>query len=116
MSRFQPLTAYTSVEQRYELLPFKFEPLGQREVVLSNMVGEFAILSRNKLEALVGHTLAASDPDYGTLRAKHMLREPGEQAPIELLALKTRYPSSRRPAPIVTCASFAFRFRPPQWR
>ena len=90
MSKFQPLTAYTRAEQRYELLPFKFEPLGEEEVVLSNMVGEFTIICRNKLEALVNHTLDTSDPDYGTLRAKHMLREVGEQAPLELLALKTR--------------------------
>ena len=90
MSKFQPLTAYTRAERGYELLPFRFEPLGDEEVVLSNMVGEFVILGRDKLEALVNHTLEASDPDYSKLRVKHMLREPEEQAPLELLALKTR--------------------------
>jgi His-Xaa-Ser system radical SAM maturase HxsB len=90
MSKFQPLIAYVAVDQEYELLPFKFEPLGNEEVVLSNMVGEFAILGRNKLESLINHTLAASDPDYGMLRAKHLLREKGERVPLELLALKAR--------------------------
>ena len=90
MSKFNPLIAYSRAEQGYELLPFKFEPLGEKEVVLSNMVGEFVILGRDKLEALVNHTLEASDPDYSKLRVKHMLREPEEQAPLELLALKTR--------------------------
>ncbi|TVO53068.1 His-Xaa-Ser system radical SAM maturase HxsB [Denitromonas halophila] len=90
MSKFQPISTYSDAEHGYELLPFKFEPLGEGEVVLSNIVGEFVILEREKLGALVNHTLDTSDPDYSTLRAKHMLREPGEQAPLELLALKAR--------------------------
>lgn len=90
MSRFQPLQAYSRQDGQYELLPFRFESLEGDDVVLSNMVGEFAFLDRDKLNALVAHQLSVDDPDYPTLRAKHMLREPGEQAPIELLAVKTR--------------------------
>lgn len=90
MSNFHPLSRYTNTGQEYELLPFRFEPLGDKEVILSNMVGEFAIVARDKLDALVNHTLEPSDPDYSTLRTKHMLREPGEQAPLELLAVKMR--------------------------
>ncbi|WP_028312880.1 His-Xaa-Ser system radical SAM maturase HxsB [Derxia gummosa] len=93
MSRFQPLNFYQRSPSRpsgYALLPFRFEALDDDEVVLSNMVGEFALLKRDKLRALVNHELAADDVDYARLRARHMLREPGDEAPVELLALKTR--------------------------
>lgn len=90
MSKFKPLAAYIASEHCYELLPFNFEPLSEEEVVLTNMVGEFFILNRKKLDALVRHNLSNSDPDYGKLRAKHIIREAEDLAPIELLALKTR--------------------------
>lgn len=90
MSKFQPLSAYTGQEGQYELLPFHFERLAGDDVVLSNMVGEFVFLSSQKLNDLVDHKLSPQDLDYAMLRAKHMLREPGDNAPIELLALKTR--------------------------
>lgn len=90
MSKFQPLSAYVNQDAQYELLPFRFESLGADDVVLSNMVGEFAFLTRAKLNSLVSHQLRPDDADYPTLRAKHMLREAGDEASIDLLALKTR--------------------------
>lgn len=90
MSKFHPLSTYVSQDTQYELLPFRFESLGADDVVLSNMVGEFTFLTREKLNALVGHQLPPDDVDYPTLRAKHILHEAGDKASIELLALKTR--------------------------
>lgn len=95
MSKFQGLDAYVSPFGTYELLPFQFERLDEGEVVLTNAVGEYAFLSHNKLRALVDHRLPPSDPDYATLRAKHILREPGDEAALQLLALKTRTKLSR---------------------
>lgn len=89
-SKFFPLVHYTLDAGKYELLPFRFEPYSEDEVVITNAVGEFHFLHRNKLNQLVDHQLQPSDLDYQHLRARHFLREPSDQAPIELLALKTR--------------------------
>ncbi len=89
-SKFFPLVHYTPEQGKYELLPFRFEPFSEDEVVITNAVGEFHFLTRNKLNALVDHKLHPNDPEYQHLRARHFLREQNDQAPIDLLALKTR--------------------------
>lgn len=97
MSKFAPLEAFQNKTGHYELLPFRFEPLDDDNVVLTNAVGEFAFLSRRKLEELVAHRLAVSDSDYSALRSRHFLREAEDKASVELLALKMRTKFSRLP-------------------
>lgn len=90
MSKFQPLEGYLDSSGTYHLLPFRFEPLNAEEVVLTNAVGEFTFLSHEKLDDLVGHRLKPADSDYVALRSRHFIREEGDEASLELLALKTR--------------------------
>lgn len=90
MSQFKPIEAYRSGLGSYSLLPFRFERFGEDEVILTNTVGEFAFLKRDKLDDVVAKRLPSSDPSYSELRAKHFLQEPGDAASIDLLALKTR--------------------------
>ncbi|WP_059412513.1 His-Xaa-Ser system radical SAM maturase HxsB [Cupriavidus basilensis] len=90
MSKFQPLESYLDRSGTYHLLPFRFEPLDGEEVVLTNTVGEFTFLTREKLNDLVHHRLKPSDSDYTALRSRHFIREDGDEASLELLALKTR--------------------------
>lgn len=95
MSKFHPLEYYRNNTGEYQLLPFRFEPVGADEVVITNAVGEFSYLSRQKLEDFVAHRLSPSDPDYTMLRSRHFLREENDKASIELLGLKTRTKLSR---------------------
>lgn len=91
MSRFQPLTEFQGDGARsYALLPIRFMRLPRERTLVTNMVGEGRVLANKTFEALVQGDLDASDPDYGRLRAAHMLREDGDASPLELLALKTR--------------------------
>ncbi|SOY77714.1 conserved hypothetical protein [Cupriavidus taiwanensis] len=91
MSKFRSLESYQVKRAgRYQLLPFRFEALDDQSVVATNAVGEFAFLSRKQLEDLVAHRLGPTDPDYSMLRSRHFLREDGDEANLELLALKTR--------------------------
>lgn len=90
MSKFFPIGAYESADGKYQLLPFRFEPWNENEVLITNAVGEFSFLPRTTLQDLVEHKLSPSDPAYAHLRTKHFLREPSDQAALELLALKTR--------------------------
>lgn len=90
MSKFLPLETYAPADRAYRLLPFRFEAIEDSEVVLTNMAGEFVFVTRDVLDALVNHSLRPTHSTYPALRSKHILMEPGEQAPLELLALKTR--------------------------
>lgn len=90
MSKFQTLDHYQARPGCYDLLPFRFERMNEDEVVMTNVVGEFAFLPRPKLAELVAHRLPPTDPNYAALRAKHFIREEGDKAGVELLALKTR--------------------------
>lgn len=89
MSKFHDLDSYVSSDT-YNLLPFKFDRLNDREYILTNMVGEFYVVPTSKLPLIVEHRLKIDDPDYANLRAKHLICLPNEKAPLELLALKLR--------------------------
>ena len=91
MSKFQPLSAYQrSLADGYQLLPFRFTALDDREYILTNQAGEFIVAERPTLEALVRHQLPASDPFYDDLKAKHFIIDRDSSVAMDLLALKVR--------------------------
>ncbi len=96
MGKFTPIEQYR-LQDTYELLPFNFERLNDTSVLVSNMVGEYCIIPQRSLEELVNHSLQNSDPLYPELRAKHIICEPNDKSPVELLALKLRTRLSRLP-------------------
>ena len=96
MGKFTPIEQYR-LQGSYELLPFNFERLNDTSVLVSNMVGEYCIIPQRSLEELVDHSLQNSDPLYPELRAKHIICEPNDKSPVELLALKLRTRLSRLP-------------------
>lgn len=85
--------AFVPQAPAWEWLPFQFERLASGRVLLTNLIGEHLIVAADELEQLASGQLPADSPLVRRLRAKHMLRQPGEQLPLELLALKvqTRY-------------------------
>ena len=90
MSKFSTLDKYVSQQGKYELLPFRFESLEGNDVVLTNFVGEFVILKRDKLDEVVQKRLSPTDETYSLLRSRHFIKEASDTASIELLGLKTR--------------------------
>lgn len=94
MSKFQSLEAYRSQAQ-YELLPFKFDRFKETEYLLTNLVGEHLLIPAEDLPLLIDKRLDDNHPLYASLRSKHFIRHPSEQAPLELLALKLRTRYSR---------------------
>jgi uncharacterized protein len=90
MSKFSTLDKYVSQQGLYELLPFRFESLDGDDVVLTNFVGEFVILKRDKLDEVVQKRLSPTDETYSLLRSRHFIKEASDTASIELLGLKTR--------------------------
>jgi sulfatase maturation enzyme AslB (radical SAM superfamily) len=91
VSKFQPLAAYDAASDgQYQLLPLKFTPLNGNRYVLTNMVGEYAVVPRETIHALARHTLRPSDPHYFELKTKHFLRDADSDVAVDLLALKSR--------------------------
>jgi uncharacterized protein len=89
--KFETLAAYDAASDgQYQLLPLKFTPLDGERYVLTNMVGEYAVVPRAIAHSLARHTLRSSDPHYLKLKAKHFLRDADSNVAIDLLALKAR--------------------------
>lgn len=96
MSKFHGLEAYAS-EQQYVLLPFNFDRFDDAHYILTNMVGEYLLVASDVVPALIDGSLRSDHPSFGSLRSKHIVRYPNEQAPLQLLALKVRTKFSRLP-------------------
>jgi His-Xaa-Ser system radical SAM maturase HxsB len=89
VSRFAGPEAFAPSEARWSPLPYRFERIGER-VLVTNMVGEHLFLSGEDFETLAAGELPEDSPLVRRLRAKHVIREEGERAPLGLLALKSR--------------------------
>ena len=89
MARFSPPEAYVADGADWRFLPFRFERMGGRTLV-TNMVGEHLFLTTEEFGALSSRSLPDDSPLVRKLRAKHVIREDGDDLPLELLALKAR--------------------------
>jgi His-Xaa-Ser system radical SAM maturase HxsB len=94
VTKFKSYDAFQPTSD-YQLLPFKFDRLSEDEYFLTNIVGEYLILSREKLIATINHDLRSDTQEYKDLRSKHFIQLPQEKSPTELLALKLRTKWSR---------------------
>ena len=91
MSKFQPLSIYQQpLGDGYRLLPFRFTALDDREYVLTNQAGEFMVVERPMLEALVRHRLPATNQLYDDLKSKHFIIDRDSSVAMDLLSLKVR--------------------------
>ena len=91
------LTLTDTSPRTWELLPLRFHPLEDSRIVVTNMVGEWLVLDRGEFERVVdpsalGHPRAST---LAAMRSRHMIREPGENLPVELLAVKLRTAKER---------------------
>src|SRR5690242_16769784 len=89
MSKFAPPEAYQAESADWQLLPFRFERLNGR-VLITNLVGEHLFLTVSEFELLGDAELPSDSPLVRKLRAKHVIREAGDDLPVELLAIKAR--------------------------
>ena len=94
MTGFEAAEAYQA--EGWEFLPFRFERLNGR-VLLTNLVGEHAVVGGDEFAQLSRGELPVDSPTIRRLRGKHIVRAPGEQLPLELLAMKVRTRYRRLP-------------------
>lgn len=81
---------YVPSDEGYSLLPFRFIRLDGNRYVVVNEVGEWHVLRRDELEALVRKSLARETELYRVLQSKHFLRDPDSDVALDLLILKAR--------------------------
>jgi His-Xaa-Ser system radical SAM maturase HxsB len=75
---------------KYQLLPFRFISLDEEQYVLTNFVGEYCVVERDSLQALVAKTLRPGSAAYSALKSRHFFFEAGETSALHLLATKYR--------------------------
>lgn len=74
----------------YQLLPLRFQSLDGRRYLLSNFAGDYMVLGREELAALVEHRLTTHSPRYDDLKARHFLLEADSNVAVDLLAAQYR--------------------------
>lgn len=90
MSKFKDFEFYSGSAKSYDLLPFRFTKLSGDDYVVTNLVGEFVVLSRGDLENFARGKMVTSHPAYRTLKVKHFLSDADSGVSTDLLALKAR--------------------------
>jgi uncharacterized protein len=96
MSKFQAAEAFSPKAASWQLLPFRFHRVGQK-VLLTNMVGEHLFVSPSEFEEVAEDRLPMDSALVRRLRAKQIIKQEGDKAPLDLLALKTRTRYRRLP-------------------
>jgi len=89
-TKFNSLSNYYYNEFEYKLLPFKFIQLDADRYVLTNLVGEHLVVSRDSLNLFIRKKLPSSSDLFLDLKAKHFLYDDKSDVAINLLALKYR--------------------------
>lgn len=89
MARFLPAQEFQSTAP-IQLLPLRFERAGAGRYLVSNMVGEFVLLSGDEFERLVNLQLAPGDELYEKAYASHLIIRAGQTAQLQLLAMRLR--------------------------
>ncbi|MDC0721506.1 His-Xaa-Ser system radical SAM maturase HxsB [Nannocystis bainbridge] len=79
----------------YRLLPARFSRLDDRRYVITNDVGEYVVLERPALQALLRHELQPGTPLYADLKSRHFLFDGESRVALDLLALKYRSRADR---------------------
>jgi uncharacterized protein len=89
MARFEPPARFQSGGGSLELLPLRFERLGQTYLV-SNMVGDFVRFPAGDFDRLVSLNVAPGDGIYEKAYAAHLIARAGQRSQRQLLALRLR--------------------------
>lgn len=91
MAGFKPLAAYTeALDAGYSLLPMRFHRMPSGKVFVSNIVGEWELLSPDVFQTFVSGKLPHSTTEYADLKAKHFLMDADSTVAVDLLSIKLR--------------------------
>lgn len=84
---FQPLEFFAKGVEQFNFLPFRFKRLGNGKVLLTNLVGEYLIVTAEEYRAFTSKRLSTGTPLYNALKQRHFLYDASSEH-IELLTSK----------------------------
>lgn len=87
MSKRTPVPLYGEEDEEFEFLPFRFERLQDEKVLISNIVGEWALLDNEEFENF-SLKKSPSPQIKDMLLARHFIRHKDQESPLRLLSLK----------------------------
>jgi uncharacterized protein len=90
MSRFASPELFASTKEDLALLPFNFERMGPDQFLVSNMVGDFARLSKREIKRLIDLDLTPGDGLYEKAYSAHLVTSTKQSGQKQLLALRLR--------------------------
>jgi 2-iminoacetate synthase ThiH len=79
-----------NIENKYQILPFRFERFNETEYFLTNDVGEFVFLSKNDFENFVSQSLDKTSETFLNLKSKQLLTDTNLDEVVNMLATKFR--------------------------
>lgn len=88
-TEFSDLSTFQPSADTYGLLPFRFGRLDERRCVITNDVGDYAILGDEELQKLVAKSLDLSSTTYLDLRAKNFVSD--DRSSVHARVLASRY-------------------------
>lgn len=84
---FQSLDFFKNGINKFNFLPFRFKRLGNGKVLLTNMVGEYLIVTPEEYRSFTAKKLATGEDLYNALKQRHFLYDDSSDQ-IELLSSK----------------------------
>lgn len=90
MARFLPAQEFYASKSEIQLLPFRFERGAAGEYLVSNMVGDFVLLSSDEFMRLTEVRLAPGDGLYEKAYASHLITRAGQTAQLQILGTRLR--------------------------
>ncbi len=87
--QFLPRQVYSPTPARFDLLPFRFTRLNDRELIV-NEAGEYILAPSGTVQQLVSGQLDARSVLYKDLKAKHVLFDSDSSPLLDILATKYR--------------------------
>jgi len=90
-SAFRPYGRYRARSgTEYSLLPLRFLALDADRFIVTNLAGEYLVLAKNVVRALIRHELPAHSEIYGELKTKHFVLDGDSTVALDLLSMKYR--------------------------
>lgn len=87
--KFKAVEAYQQ-NSSYNLLPFRFITLDTHRYILTNIAGEYIVVSKNELQDFTSKQLTSQNSLYNELKSRHFLYDEESDIALELLAIKYR--------------------------
>src|SRR5690348_840162 len=87
---FQKISSYQSPSTTYGLLPFRFERFDEGRYLLTNDVGDHALVGNHEFQSLVEKTLDPNSVTYLDLRTKNFVSDTRSSVHARILASRYR--------------------------